>query len=237
MKVREWLLACVFPGRCPACDGILDPGLEGICPSCREKLKIVEGVHCSRCGKFIENDEKEFCENCKNSPHFFEEGYGVFPYAGWVQESVVRFKFHGRAEYGKFYGKMMGVCSADRVGRWRPQVILPVPMYRGKKKRRGYNQAEILAREAGKYLDIPVRTDLLFRVRNTKPQKEMTPQKRRENLKGAFRALPECGNYERILLVDDIYTTGSTMDAIAEILKQQGTGKIYFLTACTGSGF
>ena len=116
-------------------------------------------------------------------------------------------------------------------------MILPVPMYRKKQKKRGYNQAEILAREVGKHLDIPVRTDLVRRIRNTKPQKDMTLQMRRKNLRDAFGVSSEltgCGN---ILLIDDIYTTGSTIDAIAKILKQRGAGKIYFLTACTGIGF
>lgn len=236
MKWNEWILCFIYPGRCAVCDEVLSPGSGSICPDCVEKLGAAQGHHCKKCGKFIEDEDGEYCENCRNRRHHFEEGYGIFPYDGWVQESMVRFKFHERAEYGKFYGKMMAAKGGAYVRRWNPQVILPVPMYRKKKKKRGYNQAEILAREVGKRLDIPVRTDLLIRKRNTKPLKEMTPQQRRENLKDAFLAMPECKDYERILLVDDIYTTGSTVDAAAKILKQQGAGKIYFLTACTGTG-
>ncbi|MGI6007855.1 MAG: ComF family protein [Ruminococcus sp.] len=237
MKWKEWILCCIYPRRCPVCDGIIRPEEGEVCSTCWEKIRDAEGFHCKKCGKFIEDGDREFCQDCENRRKRFDEGYGIFPYAGWVQESMSRFKFHGRVEYGRFYGKIMAAQAADRIERWKVQVILPVPMHRKKEKRRGYNQAEILAREVGKTLGIPVRKDLVFRTRNTKPLKEMTPEMRRKNLRDAFRAVPECGRYKSILLVDDIYTTGSTIDAIAKILKQQGTEKIYFLTACTGTGF
>ena len=237
MKWYEWILDCIYPVRCPVCDRVLPPGNMMVCPGCLEKLQVMEGFHCKKCGKFIQQEEKEFCDDCLLVCHGFEEGYGIFPYGGWVQQSMIRFKFHGRAQCGVFYGKMMAAAAQRTVSRWNPSMILPVPMYRKKQKKRGYNQAEILAREVGKHLDIPVRTDLVRRIRNTKPQKDMTLQMRRKNLRDAFGVSSEltgCGN---ILLIDDIYTTGSTIDAIAKILKQRGAGKIYFLTACTGIGF
>lgn len=237
MKWYQWILDCIYPRRCPVCDQVLPPGGTMVCPGCLEKLQVREGFHCKKCGKFILQEEKEFCDDCLHTRHSFEEGYGIFPYSGWAQRSMVRFKFHGRTEYGAFYGKMMAYAAQRTLTRWDPQVILPVPMYRKKEKKRGYNQAAILARETGKCLHIPVRGDLVRRIRDTKPQKDMTLQMRRKNLKGAFAVSPEAAGYERILLIDDIYTTGSTVDAIAKILKQRGAEKIYFLTACTGIGF
>ena len=112
--------------------------------------------------------------------------------------------------------------------------MIPVPMYRKKQRLRGYNQAELLAREIADQRNLPLICDLVLRVKNTKPQKELEGKDREENLKKAFIITKNDVKLRKILIVDDIYTTGSTVDAIAEVLKKSGVEEIYFLSLCIG---
>ena len=115
-----------------------------------------------------------------------------------------------------------------------PEVLLPVPVHRQKKRQRGFNQAELVAKELGKLMKVPVDADYLVRKEKTTPQKELTRGQRRMNLKEAFEVCPKGEYYKRVLLIDDIYTTGATMDAISEILRENQTKIIFFLTICVG---
>ena len=119
----------------------------------------------------------------------------------------------------------------------KPQVIIPVPVHRKKKNRRGYNQAEVLAAAVSRGFSIPIRTDLVLRRKFTKAQKELNRKERKRNLKQAFYVKDEVKNYRTVLIVDDIYTTGSTVNAIAEKLKSRGVQRVYFLVLCIGKGF
>ena len=111
---------------------------------------------------------------------------------------------------------------------------MPVPVHPQKKRERGFNQAELVAKELGKLMGVPVDTNYLLRKEKTTPQKELTRQQRKGNLREAF-AIKENGKYyKRVLLIDDIYTTGATIDAISEILRENKTKIIFFLTICVG---
>jgi ComF family protein len=113
-------------------------------------------------------------------------------------------------------------------------VIIPVPVHPLKKRQRGFNQAELVAKELGKLLQTPVITDYLVRKEKTIPQKELTRQQRKANLREAFAARKKGVSYSRVLLIDDIYTTGATMDALSEILKENQSKNVFFLTICVG---
>ena len=118
---------------------------------------------------------------------------------------------------------------------WQPEVLVPIPMYPNNKKLRGYNQAEILAGYLGEYWNLPVNTELLKKVRDTGAQKELDRATRRKNLLEAFEAKGG-SQFQRILLVDDVYTTGSTVDVAAESLKRAGISDIFYIAICIGHG-
>ena len=117
-------------------------------------------------------------------------------------------------------------------------VIIPVPIYKQRRRERGFNQAELLAKELGKQLGLPVCTDYLLRIKKTKPQKELNAKERKKNLQQAFscnkKRKKEAITWKRILLVDDIYTTGSTLDACATVLSLSGAKKVYGICVCIG---
>ena len=111
---------------------------------------------------------------------------------------------------------------------------MPVPVHKEKKRQRGFNQAELVAKELGKLMKVPVDTTYLIRKEKTLPQKELTRLQRKTNLKKAFEVSVDGKYYKRVLLIDDIYTTGATIDAISEILRENQTKIIFFLTICVG---
>ena len=135
-------------------------------------------------------------------------------------------------EFADFYGE--SAVSAD--GYWiehiHPDVIIPIPLNRKKLRTRGFNQAELLAKVIGRRMNIPVDTKVLIRSHWTEPQKNLSPVQRFANLKKAFQVhLNPRKQYKTVLLIDDIYTTGSTMDACAKLLKEHGIFKSLFCCA------
>ena len=119
---------------------------------------------------------------------------------------------------------------------WDIDLIIPVPLHASRKRRRGFNQAEIIAEELSHLTGIPVRNDLLFRIRRTRPQKRLGENERRQNLQGAFAVKKTQSLPSNILLIDDIYTTGSTVERCAKMLRLAGAENVYFLTVSIGQG-
>lgn len=227
------ILEILYPARCPICHGILK-GRDGICPECRKKLPYIREPKCKKCGKQMESAEEEYCRDCKRFSHAFDRGAAVYTYNDVMARSIAMFKYHNRREYAKVYAKEMYRYCSRFLKSCAPEVILPVPIHRQKKRQRGFNQAELVAKELGKLLNVPVDADYLIRKAKTIPQKELTRQQRKRNLKEAFEVSKDGKYYKRVLLIDDIYTTGATMDAVSEILRENQTKIIFFLTICVG---
>lgn len=232
VKFWQGSLDLVFPARCPICDKPA-PFPEIICPACREKPVPVEAPRCLKCGKHIEDEREEYCRGCRLTVHEFEQGRGMFLYRS-AAASIYRFKYAGRQEYARFYAEQIVKNLGKVIRRWKPDALVPVPIHFTRKRERGYNQAEVLAGEIGKRMGIPVRADLLRRVKKTMPQKLLDEAERQNNLKRAFKIDRNDVELKRVIIVDDIYTTGSTIDACAAELKRAGTEKIYFITAAIG---
>lgn len=205
-----------------------------ICDSCRKKIKKISEPRCKRCGRPIRSKEQEFCHDCQNKKHIYKEGMAVYLYKGEVRKAVHRMKFQNQRVYARIFGRLMAKEAEEKIQRWGAEAVIPVPMYRKKQRLRGYNQAELLAREITDQRNLPLICDLVLRVKNTKPQKELEGKDREENLKKAFIITKNDVKLRKILIVDDIYTTGSTVDAIAEVLKKSGVEEIYFLSLCIG---
>lgn len=228
------ILQILYPARCPVCHDIA-PWHEEICPECRKKLPYVTTKRCRICGKPVE-DSEILCDDCQKIRHSYEEGIGVFLYDDVMRETMSYLKYKHRREYGRVLGNLVFEYAREKIRLWQPEAVVPVPMYKKKMEERGYNQAEEIARPIAERSGIPLRTDLLFRTHKTEAMKNLTAVQRRQNLTHAFST---CSGRmpKRILLVDDIYTTGATIDACAAALKAAGTARIYFLTVCIGMGF
>ncbi len=231
-KIRERVLDIVFPPRCPACDKPVPlPGL--ICPACGEKFTLVKAPVCLKCGKHIADEREEYCRGCRLVIHRFERGRGLFTYQS-AAASMYRFKYAGRREYARFYADQIAERLGKTIRGWRADALVPVPIHAARMRERGYNQAESLAVELGRRTGIPVKSRLLKRVKNTLPQKLLSDRERQNNLKRAFKIRGNDVKLKTVIIIDDIYTTGSTIDACAAVLKSAGVEKVYFITAAVG---
>lgn len=208
-----------------------------ICPGCRSKITYIKQPVCYRCGKQLEDDEQEYCHDCVVKQHNFKRGVAAFSYSQGMKKSMYAFKYNNRREYAKYYASVIAKEFKDVIFSWNCEVLVPVPLHRSKLIKRGYNQAEILAKRLSEQLLIPMDNKILIRTRNTAPLKELNEKERITNLKSAFQTDEIKLKYKRIILVDDIYTTGSTIDECAWTLLRNGAEEVYFITACVGRGF
>ena len=168
--------------------------------------------------------------------HVYEYGAALLNYNDVAQNSMIQIKYHNKREYLDFYGAALAVRYEDTIRKMNVDAIVPVPIHPSRRRTRGFNQAEILAKIVGNRLGIPVRTDLLKRTRKTLPQKELSAGERLKNLSGAFRAEEMPPEIRRVLLIDDIYTTGSTIEACTRTLKTAGAEAVYFVVICMAGG-
>lgn len=242
-NVVDCIIDFIYPRRCPICGEIVIPKGNKICKGCKEQLIYVKEPCCKKCSKPIWLEEAEFCFDCTKKKLSYDRGYSLLEYNKAMKHSMSEFKFHSKKEYADFYIEEMLEKRGSWIREIAPTALIPVPLHLEKKKQRGYNQAEILANGIGEALDIPVLTNVLLRNKNTTPQKLLDDKERYKNLQHAFVISDEYFNtknllsLERVLLIDDIYTTGTTIDVCSRVLKEIGVVEVYFMTVCIGKGY
>lgn len=232
MKFNQ-LLEFIYPNRCPLCDCILESGLR-VCEACRMQILYVREPCCFRCGKEVEDEETEYCKDCANRELHYIKGFPAINYIDPMPHSLAKFKYKNCRQYAPFFAEEIIRSKGRQILAVAPDVLVPIPVHKKRKRRRGYNQAELLARELGRRLHLPVDTDILCRNVNTMPQKELGQKLRTINLSRAFQPGKKIVKYNRVLLVDDIYTTGATIDTCAATLLRCGCKEIYYTSVCIG---
>ncbi len=231
---KDKLLDIFFPPRCAICDRVISIGSGHICDECLRKLKYVEEPVCYRCGKEISSPEEEYCLDCQKRERTYMRGFPVFNYVSPVSESLMAFKYMGRQEYAVFYANEINQRFGRTFKELGIDVLVPVPLHSDKMMSRGYNQAELIARELSKLTGISIRNDLIRRTAFTPPQKELTDDERDRNMRRAFAARCGFAQNASALLVDDIYTTGATIEACTRILRELGIKKVYYTSVAIG---
>lgn len=233
--IRKLILDLLYPPVCLVCGRLLER-CTGLCPDCMKRLRWIESPRCMCCGKPLLDERREYCRDCEGTQRGFDAGIGVFPYRSNIRKAVLELKNDGKKENAAFLGACMAASLGPLLSFWRPQCLVPVPLDPKKLRARGYNQAKLLADSAGRRLDIPVRSDILYRSYAKKEQKGLRRFARKRSQAGAFY-VKKTEVPKRILLVDDIYTTGNTLEAAAHALKGAGAEKIFFVTVCMGTDF
>lgn len=231
------MLDAVFPEKCVICHDILKKRTTGaLCSACRRQLHPVTEPRCKRCSKSLEVSEEELCGDCRGKAFYVTKGMALYSYDRMMQTAIANFKYGGELSCGAYFAGEL----VKRYGTWikevLPEVILPVPVHKKKLRFRGFNQAEYMAAQIGMELGIPVMGDYLIRTENTRPQKGLDVRARIENLERSFGVIQTGRRYGKVLLVDDIYTTGATLEACGKALKEAGNERIYFLCLCIGRG-
>lgn len=233
----------LFPWKCPVCDQVMRDQISmirgrqpvGLCYNCARTVQYILEPRCFRCGKQLQDGMEEYCTDCKETEHVFIMGRALYEYHS-IKGALFRFKYGGRREYAAIFAKEIAYYLGGFIRRINPDGLVPVPIHVRRRSQRGYNQAAVLAAALGKEMGIPVYDDLVIRRENTKPLKNMSPEERQNSLKKAFILGENVVKLSTVIIIDDIYTTGTTVDAVAKVLLALGPMKIYFVTLAIGEG-
>ncbi len=222
MNFIDRLINIIYPPKCIFCQKLLDHDAAlHICSACYSKLPLIE----NKVLRTSLDGDENYCDGVVS----------VFEYTGMVKESLIRFKFYSKPGYYRTYARLL----ADKIGKVTDvknyQMVLSVPLHKHKEFSRGYNQARLISKALSRILKMRECSYLLRRERYTEAQSLLDKQKRNQNVKGAFAVVsPKKVKGKTILLVDDILTTGSTLEECSRVLKQAGAEKVFAVVVATG---
>ena len=207
----------------------------GLCDLCLERIHNVPSPYCLKCGKRLLGRES-ICSECNGKDiHYIEKGWSCCYYKDTVKECVHLFKY--RRHLGLvdiFRDIMLDFIKKNDMAK-DIDLIVPVPMHPAKRRERTYNHAEIIARSLSKHLDMPFNFKGLKKIKWTESQSELDRAKRLQNVKDTFLVVDKNAFFgKRVLLVDDVYTTGATINECAKAVQNAEPNKVFFLTLARG---
>ena len=208
----------LFPARCLVCAG-KGAAQRDLCPACELELPQLK-VYCERCAEPL--SKAGLCGRCQQYEPHYDKAIAPFVYAPPLDRLIKGFKFNKRLEAGRLLADLMADFLEPVA---RPDCLLPVPLHPNRLRERGFNQALELARPLAKRLAVPLQATALQRVRDTPQQAQMTLGERQRNLRGAF-ILHEKLKARHVAIIDDVMTSGSTVDEVARVLRTAGVTKI-----------
>jgi len=222
-KSGQLVLDLLYPPRCVNCASTED----WFCNNCLNQMALITPPVCQRCGTPLSNSQ---CKECAHNPLYAIDGIRS---ASYFEDNPIRSAIHFlKYRDHKAVASILGQILADTYGNYQFQadVIVPVPLHSARYKERGYNQCELLVKRLAVNLDLPLDTTTLQRTRMTKSQMTLGISERHQNVKEAFACRDDQLAGRRVLLVDDVCTTGSTLDACAAALKGSGATSVWGLT-------
>ena len=200
-------------------------------PVCGFCGNIYENYICKKCIVKIKQYEIENKKNYNNKKMYFDEFYSIFKYEGIIRDTLIKYKFQNKAYLYKTFSKIIlnnkKICGILK----KYDIIIPVPIHKKRKHQRGYNQTELIAREIANNTNLQLENKVLFKQKNVISQSELSKIDRKENIKNAFmiQNIEKIKN-KKVIIFDDIYTTGSTVNECSKILKLVGVKNIGILT-------
>ena len=240
-NLKAWLgagLGLVYPPACQLCGVERATAQAGfVCSSCRSKVRFIQPPFCQRCGLPYEGEfTASFeCSNCRDMDLHFVSARSAVSAGGVVLDAIHRYKYQHALWFETFLADVFLRQAVPALAMEQWDLIVPVPLHTTKKREREFNQAERLARHLADATRIPVNKTLLRRVVPTRTQTLLTRQQRAANVRRAF-ALSNGTRLsgERIILVDDVFTTGATTNACAQVLRRAGGGEVCVWTVARG---
>lgn len=230
------LLKILFPPRCPACRKVMEADGTYIHEECRHKFRQITEPRCFKCGRSLKNEEEALCPECRQKKHSYSYGFCLYEYNETARTAMIDFKSNGIRRNGDFFIKGIIDELGPRIKRMNPEALVPVPVTGKRKSERGFNQSEYLAKGIGEVLGICVDSDILYRVGISKEQKKLSGRERSAISLTGFEAVEDM-QYKRICLVDDVYTTGSTLEGCTRALQKSGAEEVGFVTVFSGDMF
>lgn len=239
-NIIQVMLQVLYPVRCIVCGRVLWQEEHGVCRECLHRIPLITGNRCLMCSKQIEAGDV-YCRDCSRKKHAYESGYAMWSYNNISRKVIADIKYSGRRDGIRYIAGELAYHAGILCRAWRVAAVIPVPLHKKKLRRRGFNQAAVIAEAFASELGLQYIDDVLFRIRNTKPQKYFDDKGRVRNLKMAFGVrediMEKYRNIKNVILIDDIYTSGSTIDECTMVLKEAGIKKVYFICLCIGDGY
>jgi len=227
------VLNFVFPPRCLLCGVVLasDGPNRSFCPVCLGQLQLDSGPVCRRCGTAFRSraGADHLCGRCLQHPRAFQRARSLGPYAGLLRKAIQALKYDRDRLLVRPLGTLLARRGAGLLGGTDYDCIMPVPLHAARLRQRGFNQALALARRVGKLWQVPVEAETLIKARQTKPQTMLPLVERQRNVRSAFACTRRLHG-AKVLLVDDVYTSGSTAHECARVLRRNGAGQVDVLT-------
>lgn len=224
------LLQQLFPSDCPACSSPTDSVSHApFCKHCWSGIRKYTGPSCAVCGTPFSSEDAVTCADCIRKPPSFSKASSFGIYEGILAEAINLYKFHGIRRLGGPLGALLHDFDATCI-----DIVVPVPLSLTGLRNRGFNQSLLLAKSFSDKNNIPLIMDGLLKCRDTSPQIGLSAKDRAKNLRGAFKA-PKRLDGMRVLLVDDVMTTGSTANECAEQLLAVGAASVSVLTLARAS--
>ncbi len=236
----EQLWEFIFPSNiyCICCESVIDRTRPyALCDRCIQKFHWMSKKTCQKCGKILEEGyAHDWCFDCRTMEHQFVKGFTCTRYGLYERVLMMDYKYHDKA----WIGRKIGDILADRMHNesFRPDLVVPVPIHKEREAKRGYNQVELMARQYARLAELTLDSRILIRIKDTLPMRNLGVSERIANVGEAFaiRAGKEdILTGKTILLIDDIYTTGSTADSCTRTLLQGGAQAVWLLTFASGS--
>ena len=237
-----WLQAAldfVFPAECAYCHKFVgDDRVAIFCHSCWNTIGLITEPVCPRCGQpyaseaVLQKTPDFICGACRATNVFFDRAVATAYYEHVLQEAIQQFKFKHKTGLGKHLAQIMITHLSEELALSQYHAILPVPLHKIRQRHRGYNQSAILAKHISQYCQIPLMVNNLIRIRDTDSQSLLKGRKARQaNVKNAFRVTyPDTLRDRHVILVDDVLTTGATVNECSKTLKEAGAKSILVLT-------
>jgi ComF family protein len=219
----DYILNLLFPTTCIHCHApVLERRWGGACPDCWSSLAPLRPPFCSKCGEPAHAIDG-LCGRCLKGEHAFDFARSALLFTHTLRDIIHHLKYSDRVSLAKPLGDILKECLQREA--FTGDVVVPVPLHRSRQRQRGFNQAELIAARLG----LPLNTRLLRRRKDTPSQTGLSRNERKRNLAGAFEV---CGEVRgTVILVDDVYTTGATVNEIARTLKRAGARRVEALTA------
>ena len=234
-RTFQWFLNLIFPPVCPLCKTLLD-GTEQtltLCPACHKAIRLVHPPYCPRCGLPVPSGDGEgyLCGLCLSERWYFEVHRTSGLYEGVLKEAIHRFKYGGVFPLVRVFGDLLQPPLQALSQDYSMDVMIPVPLHIRRLRERGFNQALLLVKELNKRTGITYAERALQKVHDTPVQSALKKKERKKNLRGAFQVKDqETIQGKAVVLVDDVYTTGATVNECSRALLKAGAAKVAVLT-------
>jgi len=231
------LASVLFAGPCRVCgEALTNASRIPICESCLSGFDVIVPPVCACCGRpfssaLAAEAAQPLCRLCRVNFYAFDRARSFAVYSDALFEAVLLLKYEAVARLGDWFAARLAAMISREAGEWRADVVVPVPLDRARRRERGYNQAELIARPLAKRLKLPIEPRMLVRTKARPPQLLLSRSERWKSVRGAY-ATNEGVHVDnlRILLVDDVLTTGATLDACSRLLKKAGAAAVLGVT-------